>query len=501
MINNEPIIQQTALTTHTVATRLYQVEYTQQGEDTYIKIPVVMMVEGVHYGSRGPLLHTADRLRQSVDKWPGTPVTIDHPQEGGQYVSAQKPSQINNAVGYINETWMDGEKLKAYAYLHEQKLIAASPEAHQHIKDGQPLDVSIGVFSDEVPVQGEHEGENYEAVAINHVPDHLALLPGGVGACSWQDGCGVRVNKQKQKGGETELNELKIDNTRFGIHALQLNESLMARMDKIREKLYANDSEASQRYVVDVWEDHVIYEHQTPEGSQLYRQPYEVEGEEVNFVGDAQKVKREVRYLATNEKPEEDPETSGDQLQQTATMKRTKTINNEKGGSMSDQKSACFVRKVDSLIANESTAFTEGDREWLMAQEDARLDKLEPKEQEAPEVNADQAREMVVNSIEKPEDLIALAPDAYKEQFQDGLRLYKERREGLIQKIQTNTAEGTWEKDELEKMDTAMLEKLSKSIPAPVDYSANGSPAEKPKEGQEDVILPLSVQRAQKQSK
>lgn len=37
----------------------------------------------------------------------------------------------------------------------------------------------------------------FKRIARNLNPDHLALLPGGTGACSWEDGCGVRANERK----------------------------------------------------------------------------------------------------------------------------------------------------------------------------------------------------------------------------------------------------------------------------------------------------------------
>ncbi len=56
-------------------------------------------------------------------------------------------------------------------------------------------EVSIGTFSDEVEVSGRHKGRNYMKIAISMKPDHLALLSEERGACSWDDGCGIRANQ------------------------------------------------------------------------------------------------------------------------------------------------------------------------------------------------------------------------------------------------------------------------------------------------------------------
>src|SRR5690606_20175922 len=46
-------------------------------------------------------------------------------------------------------------------------------------------------------VVGELNGKPYTAKQVNLRPDHVALLPGEVGACSIADGCGApRINSQ-----------------------------------------------------------------------------------------------------------------------------------------------------------------------------------------------------------------------------------------------------------------------------------------------------------------
>lgn len=160
-------------------------------------VPVVMMVVGVHRGSHGPMLHLEEELGKVPGAWNGIPISVQHPEEGGQHISANYPEVIDNqVVGRIYNTHMDSGKLRAEAWLDEQKLQNISPEAFEYIKEGKPLEVSVGVFTDDDLETGEWQGEHYEAVARNHRPDHLALLPGGVGACSWADGCGVRTHQE-----------------------------------------------------------------------------------------------------------------------------------------------------------------------------------------------------------------------------------------------------------------------------------------------------------------
>jgi len=167
-----------------------------QGKE-HIIVPIIMMREGVHSGSHGPILHLAEELGKFPGAWDGIPVSIQHPQEDGMHVSANQPHILDEfVVGRVFNTMMDGQKLKAEAWLDPVVLKNISPEAMEYIMEGKPLEVSVGVFTDEDIRAGDYEGKHYEAVARNHRPDHLALLPGAVGACSWSDGCGVRTHQE-----------------------------------------------------------------------------------------------------------------------------------------------------------------------------------------------------------------------------------------------------------------------------------------------------------------
>ena len=84
---------------------------TLRGEDHWV-LPVVMMVEGVHHGSLGPLLYTAKELGKITAAWNGIPVTVQHPQLEGVYTSANLPELADSVVGYVYHTRMDGNKLK-----------------------------------------------------------------------------------------------------------------------------------------------------------------------------------------------------------------------------------------------------------------------------------------------------------------------------------------------------------------------------------------------------
>lgn len=513
------------------------VEYTaeQRTEDgvSYWVVPVVMMVEGVHAGSRGPLFHSREVISARPESWNGIPVTVHHPQDSeGRFISAAHPSQVGNAVGVLcNARWED-EKLKADAWLNSQKLLAASPEALRHIQAGRALDVSIGVFSREVEATGDWNGETYTGVALSYQPDHLALLPGAQGACSWADGCGVRVNqninqkddamaeKENQVAGENpaaagdEISTnvqggllgqmLDLNRTHFYRVELISNETgYVEVMEKLRQKVDAMDNEQRVYFLVEVFEDNFIYRSAPREApgqpERMYKQEYSIgENQQVEFVGDPVEVRREVEYVTM----------------ETTTMRRTKgkpaeiSINhqNQGGSSMKDEKekSPCLTAKVEALIANEFTRFGEEDKEWLLTQSEETLSKLEPVEpvveqpqQEEPQINRDQALEAL--NLQTLEDFKAIMPEPMRKQVEAGLKLREETRAATIKDILANTKD-VWTEDELKEFSCQKLAKLQQSIKPVVDYSGAGAGSDEVQanaEQGEEPLFPTGVQKKQ----
>ena len=446
---------------------------TIDGIETII-VPVVMMLEGVHNGSDGPVLHTAEELSKNPSIWDGYPVTVNHPQEGDKYISAFSEGVIH--VGAIHNTRFENGKLKADLYINESRMMAINPTCLQAIVDKEPLDVSIGVFSENVIPAGMAKedlvwnGEQYNAIATNYQPDHLALLPGDRGACSWQDGCGVRVNRDNQsnisKKGSHEMNEemlksLKVLNgAGLTVHLMTNETGLTERLEMIRQLVNSWDNDVSHYYLVEVFEDSFIYHTHIRNSNfadKMYRVNYSVNDKGViETSGDPAEVRRKVEFV---------------------TMRtRTNITNNKKGGEeMSDnKKTPCFLAKVEKLTNHKLSNFTESDVAWLLEQSEETLDKLMPKEvqpAETPQMNAEQAMQVLKNSLQKPEDFISLLPAEMQDSMKNGLSLHKAHRKTLIEKISVNGA-GVFSETELEAMQTEQLEKIAK-VAAKHDYSVN----------------------------
>lgn len=430
----------------------YTVKNVQHQGLPHLVVPVVMMVEGVHNGSRGPLYHAIAELGKFPEAWNGRPVIIDHPEIDGQNVSANSPEIVEQQViGTVFNTHVDDNKLKAEVWLNEEKLRQISPSVLASLQRCEPIEVSVGVFSEEEEVEGDWNGEHYTAIAHNHRPDHLALLPGGCGACSVEDGCGIRANKKK---GGTNVNEEEFLQSlkSFYVDRLNLNVNAGYRelVDAARSKIDAMDSENVMHFLQEVYDEFVVYEiRQRIGGIKLYKQGYKFENSTFELTGNPQEVRRKVEYEV---------------LANGSGMKRTRSNNNNNKEvsempKENEKCTPCVKAKVDALIANEVSKYAETDREWLEALSEEQLDKMEPQVVEkevTKEVNVLSAEDRAIIDYVK---------------FQK-----KEQRKATISQIQANSEKGEWSDEELNAMSDTALAKIAGLLKKeePVDYSLFG---------------------------
>lgn len=449
----------------------------------YLAVPVVMMVEGVHSGSHGPLLHLAEDLGKFPASWDGIPVMIGHPSIDGNNVSANIPQILENAVGRVFNTHMENEKLKAEVWLDEQKLIAISPEVLSYIQSGKPLDVSLGVFTEEESTTGIYTNSNgdqetYNAIARNHRPDHLALLPGESGACGWSDGCGIRSNSSINVIKEGVMkNEQILVMRQAAVDALLQSitdnkQGFQELISKIAELLYAQDSQEEYYMLEEVYTDSVVYRKRCQDNtddSGYYQQSYAINADgSVALTGDPQRVNRNLAYVPV-------------------TMKRT-IFNSNKGGPKMTENKPCCLEKVTELLGNPQLNLNETeDKDWLLGLGAERLARLTPKAPEVIEVNKEVRVEVPVatdltdyvrkDSFKTAEDVLAVVPEEMKESFTTGIKLHQAHHVELVKEILINSAEGAWTEDELNLHNTAMLEKLSKQFKPQVNYAGQGAGA------------------------
>ena len=177
------------------------VRYRKLDGTNYMVCPMVMLTEGVHAGSNGPLMYHAAEMAKTPVLWDHKPVTINHPTINGQPVSACSPAAIEaQKVGMILNTEFQAAnrgqpaRLKSEAWLLPEKLKQVSPEVFNAVKRGQVVEVSTGLFCDQPKSTGVWNKEYYDAEAMNFRADHLAILPNEKGSCSIEDGAGLMRN-------------------------------------------------------------------------------------------------------------------------------------------------------------------------------------------------------------------------------------------------------------------------------------------------------------------
>lgn len=464
------------LTMHEVHNNNYELKTTIFEGEASLVVPVVMMTEGVRSGSGGPILHLAENMAPSAASWNGAPVVINHPKKNGRYISAKETPDLH--IGKIYDARMEGGKLKGNAYVNVQRLAAIAPHALQAIQNKEPLEVSIGVVNDIREQQGEYEGVSYSHVATAYIPDHLAILPGQKGACSWEDGCGIRVNEAL-----TVCDAIKHLTTK-GFNVGLVNAGYKEIAEAAMTKLSASDTENEYYYLEEIYDDALVYGVRNTKEKTLefYRVAYSYDDNNLSFSGEPEKVKKETSYMT---------------LQRTEVGSPNPSINTKNEKTMSKEKVNAIV---DALIANKHTRFDDTDKEFLSGLTKEQLDKLEPVEQEPLQVNREDA--LKVLNLKKSEDYVALMPESMREKVEEGIKLYEKHRDDMVKVIVANTSE--WEEKELEGMETSMLEKLTKTVTSKKNYAGAGVGnlnANRMNGEEEELLLPVDDEPKKEEGK
>lgn len=430
----------------------------------YSVFPVIMMTVGVHAGSGGPVLYTQQALSEFYQTWNGTPVTLGHPTLEGQPVSANHPEFYQTqVVGTVFNTEFVDNKLKAEIWVENSRMNILHPGLLTSLKNGMKLDVSTGLFDNGPKKTGIFNGEEYQAIAQSIRPDHLALLPGETGACSWADGCGVRANIKEEKGVKSvKRTKVKVTPEEFDtLHqnkaedvAIFLNEaSYDSIVDAVREKVYSMDVQGEKYcYLKSVMPDYAVYRVETRNNSGtsgLMKRSYQITNGVAEWTSDPVLVQEEVTYK----------EIRNNQTNQTNKMEE----------SMKTMKECCPA-KVDEFI-KANAKFTDADKEMLLnLTEDgfARIIDIS-----APTiVEKEVIKEVKVNTTSSFDELLANADPKTRESIQYGQALVVKQRESFVQAIKANK-QNSFSDEELSGFDLGMLEKLARLTPT-TNYAGNG---------------------------
>lgn len=163
----------------------------------HMVVPVVALVEGVIHAINAevPEYVPLETLSATPHVWNNRPAVLKHPVLNGRQISANAPHVLEaQGLGSVFNAGVKGNKLHMEAYIDPakaEKLGAA--KMLERLRNGEVVEVSVGAYVVTEPSSGEHNGKPYKAVWKQIVPDHLAFLPDGIGACNSSMGCGTRA--------------------------------------------------------------------------------------------------------------------------------------------------------------------------------------------------------------------------------------------------------------------------------------------------------------------
>ena len=385
-------------------------------------VPAIAMQEGV----MNNIFYPAEEINAYPETWNGRPVTINHPVDANNnFISAGNAKVIETqAIGIVLNAKTEDSKLKCDFYLDIEKCNRINrDDIITHFEDGNMMECSTGLFTDDVLKAGvdrtkiknyamKHNKKNlnfrtnvfndkpFSSIAINFRPDHIALLPDEVGACSIEDGCGALRNNQKEncdcgcadcvaKLNEGSSNMSKLTNLDYKSkseltgqlnhiwhHAkknnLKLNElSHDDIRSQIRGEVYdaMKPSEDEWIWIVEVYTDTFVFEWQ---GS-YYRMSYSVTSDIVSIGDEMTEVVRTTSYNPVASPVSSNADSTGEAEQPSANSNKENPLNKED--------------LINSLIANSNNQFTEEDREFLSGLEADRLAKFNAKADDDMEEN------------------------------------------------------------------------------------------------------------------
>jgi len=435
-------------------------------------IPAIALVEGVIQCAicPEPEFISAQEFGKVADMWNGRPVTLNHPKVNDQFVSANSPDILEaSAIGSIFNTKIEENKLKVEAWIDHE--LVENVEGAQEILDliisGKHVELSTGYFADAQPTKGVFNGKTYDAIQKDLKPDHLAILNESQGACNWEMGCGL-----------PRLNEAEIcEECEEIIEKSPLRKLLEILKSKISFKDNAEMSDVDTRraleaalpdsFVVAVFPNKVVYETFVEgKGFAVFERDFSIDDSGAITLNDeVTEVRPVTEFIPV-------------------------IVNNEVDDMTVEE-------KVNGLIANEATNYTEDHREWLMALEETQLETMEPIVLEPPE-----EKPPVVNKEpdEKPDEepdpptaegFIANAPEEIRSVLNEGLHMHREEKSEIIKAL-VGLKNCQFSEEELTAKDLPELRKLA-TFAKVEDFSGRGGPRPAMSDAESNVAVPPLV--------
>jgi len=473
---------------------------------------MIILTEGVHNGTQGPLYYPKEELAKTPAAWNHKPIVVYHPSINGEGVSACDPTILSSRkVGVMLNTKWEKGRLKSEAWIEKDRANKVDDRIMTAVEAKEMMELSTGVFIDVEDTTGTWKGEDYTGIARNYRPDHLALLPDQIGACSIADGAGFIRNQASKDLMETlqkdpTLKALRLALVKMGVVENEMSFSNISQSltTALREKFNVDPANGPWVWVQDVFSNFVIYE----KDGKLYRLGYMSNDSGVTLSDETPvEVMRVTEYRTTtgtfvgNTNQQERPmekkkqvdaiiaanvgwkETDRDVLM-ALSEDQLKLVHNVKspgaatspasapaagGGSPTipaagTPPSAAAKEKIDTLIAA-NVGLTEADRPRLNAFTEDQLGRIQLVK-ETPATSQQQDKTVTV------QEFISKAPKGMQEVLNNSLTVYNEEKTKLIEVILANEQNG-FAKQDLEGRSLGELKMLARLAAKKEDPTAN----------------------------
>ena len=142
-------------------------------------------------------LVSAEDIAEVLPSWQGIPVPLNHPMNDyGEPISANSPAVLAHTIGRFFNPRIEGDRLIGEVWLDTAKCERLGGEALatlRRMEAGEKIEISTAFYAKDLATQGLYKGARYIGQRVQLRPDHVALLPNSVGACSIAHGCGVHA--------------------------------------------------------------------------------------------------------------------------------------------------------------------------------------------------------------------------------------------------------------------------------------------------------------------
>ena len=430
---------------------------TLQGRN-YIVAPTAMLTEGVHTGSCGPLLYREAECKKAIPAWNMKPIIVYHP---GQPVSACDPIILEKQqVGMLLNTRWKG-KLRTEAWIDEERAKAVDLRVIDALEQNKMMEVSTGLFTDNGGGPGTWNGEEYVAEAVNHQPDHLALLPDKIGACSIADGAGMLCLNEAATAQGVDVTRLlvrEMDTLRRMVGNAMSHGNLQTGLLTVLKERFGDTA-----WIIDVYDKFFVYDVAQPAissgPSKMFRLGYTSSKDgSVEITGDPEEVVRVTEYRTPDGKfvgnegdmmsektgmmsKEEKDKARAEWKKAHPDMKESEMPKNL----MMNERSGKKMNKTEligALITNKRTTWNEEDRSVLERLDESVLEKALPVADET--LNTTATPPATDTPVTPPEPVtleayMAAAPPEFRGVLTNALMTHNQAKAALISAITANT--------------------------------------------------------------